>query len=121
MKELSSGIYNTLKSGSRMHHGITARDFPRTKKDKKLIRILIKSQPSLNTLTISLFQFSSTMADNISNSDDHLLDEDITIVPSTLSPTMFSSQVPQRLGIRSFSMQRADTTSTTNNVTIKSS
>ena len=27
MRELSSGIYNTLKSGSRVRHGITARDF----------------------------------------------------------------------------------------------
>ena len=58
------------------------------------------------------------MQNSSSNSDDYLLDEDITIVPSTLSPTTFSSQVSQRLGIRSFSMRRADAASTTNNKSI---
>ena len=49
------------------------------------------------------------------NSDDHLLDEDITLVPNTLSPTSFSSQVSQRLGIRSFTRRRADAAIPSNN------
>ena len=40
--------------------------------------------------------------------DEQLLDEDITIVPNTLSPGTFSTQVSQRLGIRSLSMRIAD-------------
>ena len=41
--------------------------------------------------------------------EEQLLDEEITIVPSTLSPGTFSTQVSQRLGIRSLSMRIADT------------
>ena len=40
--------------------------------------------------------------------DKQLLDEDITIVPNTLSPGTFSTQVSQRLGIQSLSMRIAD-------------
>ena len=40
--------------------------------------------------------------------DEQLLNEDITIVPNTLSPGTFSTQVSQRLGIRSLSMRIAD-------------
>ena len=46
------------------------------------------------------------MQNNIT--DEQLLDEEITIVPSTLSPGTFSMQVSQRLGIRSLSKRIAD-------------
>ena len=46
------------------------------------------------------------MQNNIT--DEQLLDEEITIVPSTLSPGTFSTQVSQRLGIRSLSKRIAD-------------
>ena len=58
------------------------------------------------------------MRNSSSNSEDHLLDEDITLVPNTLSPTSFSSQVSQRLGIRSFTRRRADAAIPSNNTSI---
>ena len=51
-----------------------------------------------------------------SHSIDHLLDETITIVPSTLSPTTFSTQVSRRLEIRSFTIRKADAATITNNM-----
>ena len=44
----------------------------------------------------------------------HLLD-DTTILPNTLPPKSFSTQVSQRLGIRSYLKRIADTTSNINN------
>ena len=56
----------------------------------------------LNTITPTRIIMQSNIT------DEQLLDEEITIVPSTLSPGTFSTQVSQRLGIRSLSMRIAD-------------
>ena len=48
------------------------------------------------------------------DSDEHLHD-DTTIVPNTLSPVGFSTQVSERLGIGSYLKRIADATSNINN------
>ena len=51
-----------------------------------------------------------------SDDDDRLLDDDTTLDPNTqLSPGTFTSQVSTRLGIRSFTLRRADATDTNSN------
>ena len=56
------------------------------------------------------------MSHSHSDDDDHFLDDDTAIVPSTqLSPGTFISQVSTRLGIRSFALRRADAADTISN------
>ena len=51
-----------------------------------------------------------------SDDDDRLLDDDTTLDPNTqLSPGTFTSQVSTRLGIRSFTLWRADAADTNSN------
>ena len=63
---------------------------------------------------LSMFSFPFTdmhkqfKSHNNNITDEQLLDEEITIIPSTLSPGTFSTQVSQRLGIRSLSKRIAD-------------
>ena len=58
---------------------------------------------------------TSTMSHSHSD-HDHLLDDDTMIVSNTqVSPGTFTSQVSTRLGIRSFTLRRADAADTNSN------